>query len=61
MEQDSVAQIMYVAENHGNGSITGTGRYNTSMDFYTSSNFYYKVCSGSKVVTLLIVDTSRPC
>ncbi|KAA8583663.1 hypothetical protein FQN60_014871 [Etheostoma spectabile] len=43
MEQDSVAQIMYVVEHRDNSSITGTGRFNTSMDFYTSSNFYYKV------------------
>lgn len=52
MEQDSVAQIMYLVEHHGNSSITGTGRFNTSMDFYTSSSFYYKVCSGSEGVTV---------
>lgn len=46
MEQDSVSQIMYVVEHHDNSSITGTGRFNTSMDFYTSSSFYYKVCLG---------------
>ncbi|KAM9345133.1 CUB and zona pellucida-like domain-containing protein 1 [Symphorus nematophorus] len=43
MEQDSVAQIMYVVHHDNNSSITGTGRFNTSMDFYTSSSFYYKV------------------
>ncbi|XP_051234794.1 deleted in malignant brain tumors 1 protein-like isoform X8 [Dicentrarchus labrax] len=43
MEQDSVAQIMYLVHHRGNSSITGTGRFNTSMDFYTSSSFYYKV------------------
>ncbi|XP_059214910.1 deleted in malignant brain tumors 1 protein-like isoform X2 [Centropristis striata] len=43
MEQDSVSQIMYVVHDHDNTSITGTGRFNTSMDFYTSSSFFYKV------------------
>ncbi|XP_035519622.1 deleted in malignant brain tumors 1 protein isoform X2 [Morone saxatilis] len=43
MEQDSVAQIMYLVYHRDNSSITGTGRFNTSMDFYTSSSFYYKV------------------
>eukprot|EP00064_Thunnus_orientalis_P012933 superscaffoldBa00002042_g12969 len=43
MEQDSVSQIMYVVNHHDNSSITGTGRFNTSMAFYTSSSFYYKV------------------
>lgn len=52
MEQDSVSQIMYIVEHNGNSSITGSGRFNTSMAFYTSSNFYYKVCLGNKEVTL---------
>ncbi|XP_054653953.1 deleted in malignant brain tumors 1 protein-like [Dunckerocampus dactyliophorus] len=43
MDQDSVAQFMYLAQNHDNTSITGTGKFNTSVDFYTHSNFYYKV------------------
>ncbi|KAI3363315.1 hypothetical protein L3Q82_011939, partial [Scortum barcoo] len=43
MDQDSVSQIMYVVHHRDNSSITGTGRYNTTMDFYTSSSFYYKV------------------
>ncbi|XP_056292012.1 deleted in malignant brain tumors 1 protein-like [Pseudoliparis swirei] len=43
MDQDSVAQIMYIVRHHDNSSITGTGRFNTSMDFFTSSNFYSKV------------------
>ncbi|XP_039994519.1 deleted in malignant brain tumors 1 protein isoform X3 [Xiphias gladius] len=52
MEQDSVAQIMYLVEHHGNSSITGTGRFNTSMDFYTSSSFYYKVTQAPYEVKL---------
>ncbi|TDH01382.1 hypothetical protein EPR50_G00179850 [Perca flavescens] len=52
MEQDSVAQIMYVVEHHDNSSITGTGRFNTSMAFYTSSSFYYKVTQVPYEVTL---------
>lgn len=43
MEQDSVAQIMYVVHHRDNSSITGTGRFNTSMAFYTSNSFYYMV------------------
>lgn len=43
MEQDSVAQIMYLVNNAGNSSIIGTGRFNTTMNFYTSSSFYYQV------------------
>nr|XP_061794416.1 deleted in malignant brain tumors 1 protein-like [Nerophis lumbriciformis] len=43
MDQYSESQIMYLAQNHDNTSITGTGMFNTSMDFYTSSSFFYKV------------------
>ncbi|KAJ0004684.1 hypothetical protein NQD34_010898 [Periophthalmus magnuspinnatus] len=43
MEQDSVSQIIYEVKHHDNVSISGSGRFNTSMAFYTSSNFYYKV------------------
>uniref|UniRef100_A0A673CVE0 ZP domain-containing protein n=1 Tax=Sphaeramia orbicularis TaxID=375764 RepID=A0A673CVE0_9TELE len=43
MEQDSVSQIIYRTEHNDNSSVIGTGRFNTTMAFYTSSNFYYKV------------------
>ncbi|KAK7901234.1 hypothetical protein WMY93_018003 [Mugilogobius chulae] len=43
MEQDSVSQIIYEVDHHNNVSISGSGRFNTSMAFYTSSNFYYQV------------------
>ncbi|XP_068424078.1 CUB and zona pellucida-like domain-containing protein 1 [Clinocottus analis] len=52
MDQDSVAQIMYIVHHHDNSSITGTGRFNTSMGFYTSSNFYYKVTQVPYLVAL---------
>uniref|UniRef100_A0A8C3AQL6 CUB and zona pellucida-like domains 1, tandem duplicate 2 n=1 Tax=Cyclopterus lumpus TaxID=8103 RepID=A0A8C3AQL6_CYCLU len=64
MEQDSVAQIMYIVRHHDNSSITGTGRFNTSMDFFTSSSFYYKVTQVPYEVALnqnlyVQVDLSR--
>ncbi|XP_047207381.1 deleted in malignant brain tumors 1 protein isoform X4 [Girardinichthys multiradiatus] len=43
MEPDSVSQILFVVENGGNSSITGSGRYNTSMAFYKTGSFYEKV------------------
>lgn len=43
MEQDTMVQIMYVARERENSTITGTGRFNGSMAFYTSSSFNYKV------------------
>ncbi|XP_028278938.1 deleted in malignant brain tumors 1 protein-like isoform X4 [Parambassis ranga] len=43
MDQDSVSHTMFIVRNSGNSTITGTGRFNTTMSFYTSSNFYYKV------------------
>ncbi|XP_074531287.1 CUB and zona pellucida-like domain-containing protein 1 [Halichoeres trimaculatus] len=52
MEQDSVSEIMYLVHNLNNSSMTGTGRFNTSMDFYTSSGFFNKVTQKPYVVTL---------
>nr|XP_020454175.1 CUB and zona pellucida-like domain-containing protein 1 [Monopterus albus] len=52
LEQDSVAQIMYLVKNRGNSSLSGTGRFNTSMAFYTSSGFYSQVTQVPYVVTL---------
>lgn len=43
MEQDSVSQIIYEVTHGENVSISGSGRYNTSMAFYTSGNFYYEI------------------
>ncbi|XP_019948680.1 scavenger receptor cysteine-rich domain-containing protein DMBT1-like isoform X2 [Paralichthys olivaceus] len=52
MAPDSVSQIMYLVEKYHNSSIIGTGRFNTSMTFYTSSSFYYQVTEVPYVVTL---------
>ncbi|XP_036979908.1 deleted in malignant brain tumors 1 protein-like isoform X1 [Acanthopagrus latus] len=64
MDQDSVSQIMYLVEHLGNSSIVGTGKFNTSMNFYTSSSFYYQVTQVPYKVTLnqnlyVQVDLSR--
>lgn len=58
MEQDSISQIMFVADTGLNTTITGSGRYNTSMDFYTSSSFYNKVCLWCGLKTLSIEKNS---
>ncbi|KAM6997190.1 CUB and zona pellucida-like domain-containing protein 1 [Tautogolabrus adspersus] len=52
MDQDSVAQTMYLVHHRDNSSLTGTGKFNTSMDFYTSSSFYNKVTQVPYKVTL---------
>ncbi|KAJ8360168.1 hypothetical protein SKAU_G00166930 [Synaphobranchus kaupii] len=52
MEQDSMAQIMYVARESEVGNITGSGRFNLTMDFYTSGNFYYPVHTSPYFVSL---------
>ncbi|KAK2824435.1 hypothetical protein Q5P01_021610 [Channa striata] len=64
MEQDSVAQILYLVEHRGNSTIIGTGRFNTSMAFYKSSGFYSQVTEVPYKVTLsqnlyVQVDISR--
>uniref|UniRef100_A0A667XGN7 CUB and zona pellucida-like domains 1, tandem duplicate 1 n=1 Tax=Myripristis murdjan TaxID=586833 RepID=A0A667XGN7_9TELE len=43
MEQDTTAQIMYIARDTNSSDVTGSGRFNATMAFYTSSSFYYKV------------------
>uniref|UniRef100_A0A3Q2PZN4 CUB and zona pellucida-like domains 1, tandem duplicate 1 n=1 Tax=Fundulus heteroclitus TaxID=8078 RepID=A0A3Q2PZN4_FUNHE len=65
MEPDSVSQITFVVRHTGNNSITGSGRYNTSMAFYTSSSFYYPVTEVPYMVVLnqnlyVQVDLRRP-
>ncbi|XP_061601115.1 deleted in malignant brain tumors 1 protein [Cololabis saira] len=52
MDQDSVSQIMYVVRNLENSTITGSGRYNTSMAFYKTRSFYDKVTEDPYEVTL---------
>ncbi|KAM6956538.1 uncharacterized protein FYW47_012480 [Aplochiton taeniatus] len=43
MEQDTMVQIMYVANTTVQGVITGTGRFNATMSFYTSGDFREQV------------------
>ncbi|XP_036403057.1 deleted in malignant brain tumors 1 protein [Megalops cyprinoides] len=52
MEQDTMVQIMYEAREVANGNITGVGRFNATMAFYTSSSFYYQVYDSPYVVNL---------
>ncbi|KAJ8391790.1 hypothetical protein AAFF_G00085620 [Aldrovandia affinis] len=52
MEKDTVAQNMYEARNIIDGELTGVGRFNATMAFYTSSNFYYPVTQSPYVVDL---------
>ncbi|XP_024153133.1 deleted in malignant brain tumors 1 protein isoform X1 [Oryzias melastigma] len=52
MEKDSISQIMYIADGELNTTVTGSGRYNTSMDFYRSGSFYDKVTTFPYVVVL---------
>ncbi|XP_046885840.1 deleted in malignant brain tumors 1 protein-like [Hypomesus transpacificus] len=43
MEKDIMVQNMYQANEVSNSSITGSGRFNGTMAFYHSSNFYNQV------------------
>uniref|UniRef100_A0A8C9VYE6 Uncharacterized protein n=1 Tax=Scleropages formosus TaxID=113540 RepID=A0A8C9VYE6_SCLFO len=52
MDQDATAQIMYQAKEDINSTITGTGRFNATMNFYTSSSFITPVYSSPYIVTL---------
>ncbi|XP_053730477.1 deleted in malignant brain tumors 1 protein-like [Synchiropus splendidus] len=52
MAQESESHIMYIVNHNQNSSIIGTGMFNTSMDFYTSSSFYYKVTESPYEVNL---------
>ncbi|XP_041920839.1 deleted in malignant brain tumors 1 protein-like [Alosa sapidissima] len=52
MEKDSVSQIMYVAKEISSFNITGTGRFNTTMAFYTSGSFYQQIHDNPYYVNL---------
>ncbi|XP_063048132.1 deleted in malignant brain tumors 1 protein-like [Engraulis encrasicolus] len=52
MEKDTVSQIMYVAHDRLKFNVTGMGRFNTTMAFYTSSNFYDQVYADPYYVSL---------
>lgn len=49
MEQESLSQIMYVVKSDYNNSLIGSGRFNTTMRFYDSNNFYYPVSLAESV------------
>ncbi|KAL4640966.1 deleted in malignant brain tumors 1 protein-like [Arapaima gigas] len=52
MDQDTTVQIMYEAWENITSSITGTGRFNATMAFYTSGSFTSPVYSTPYVVAL---------
>ena len=52
MEKDSVSQIMYEASETSNFNITGTGRFNTTMAFFTSGSFYQQIYESPYYVSL---------
>ncbi|RXN29839.1 deleted in malignant brain tumors 1 -like protein [Labeo rohita] len=52
MEPDTMVQIFYKAREITNANITGTGRFNASIAFYTSSSFYYQIYDSPYEVNL---------
>ncbi|XP_073683512.1 scavenger receptor cysteine-rich domain-containing protein DMBT1-like isoform X2 [Garra rufa] len=52
MEPDTMVQIFYKASEVINANITGTGRFNASIAFYSSSSFYYKIYDSPYEVNL---------
>ncbi|XP_035652196.1 deleted in malignant brain tumors 1 protein-like isoform X2 [Oncorhynchus keta] len=52
MEQDTMVQVMYKTNDEGNGTITGTGRFNSTMAFFTNSNFYSEITQTPYKITL---------
>ncbi|XP_071247224.1 CUB and zona pellucida-like domain-containing protein 1 [Salvelinus alpinus] len=52
MEQDTMVQVMYETKDEGNGTITGTGRFNSTMAFFTNSNFYSEITQTPYKITL---------
>ncbi|XP_066549031.1 deleted in malignant brain tumors 1 protein [Amia ocellicauda] len=52
MERDTMVQIMYVARERHTGNVTGSGRYNVKMAFFTSSYFNNQVFQSPYVVDL---------
>ncbi|XDV43105.1 hypothetical protein PO909_011645 [Leuciscus waleckii] len=52
MEPDIMVQIFYKARENINANITGTGRFNASIAFYTSSSFYQQIYDSPYEVNL---------
>ncbi|XP_053488018.1 CUB and zona pellucida-like domain-containing protein 1 [Ictalurus furcatus] len=52
MARDSSVGILYEAKEITNATISGTGRFNTTMAFYPSSSFYYPITDSPYRVNL---------
>ncbi|KAF4084479.1 hypothetical protein AMELA_G00129210 [Ameiurus melas] len=52
MERDSSVGTLYEAKENTNATISGTGRFNTTMAFYPSSSFYYPITDSPYRVNL---------
>ncbi|XP_016308934.1 deleted in malignant brain tumors 1 protein [Sinocyclocheilus anshuiensis] len=52
MEPDTMVQIFYKARENINANITGTGRFNASIAFYTFSSFYQQIYDSPYEVNL---------
>ncbi|XP_039525846.1 deleted in malignant brain tumors 1 protein-like isoform X2 [Pimephales promelas] len=52
MEPDTMVQILYRARENINANITGTGHFNASIAFYTSSGFYQQIYDSPYEVNL---------
>ncbi|XP_052001805.1 deleted in malignant brain tumors 1 protein [Xyrauchen texanus] len=52
MEPDTMVEIFYKAKENINANITGTGRFNASIAFYTSSSFSQQIYDSPYQVTL---------
>ncbi|XP_043119671.1 deleted in malignant brain tumors 1 protein isoform X2 [Puntigrus tetrazona] len=52
MEPDTMVQIFYKTRENINANITGTGRFNASIAFYTSSSFHQQIYDSPYEVNL---------
>ncbi|XP_057199077.1 deleted in malignant brain tumors 1 protein-like [Triplophysa rosa] len=52
MEPDTIVQILYKTRENVNANITGTGRFNASIAFYTSSSFHQQIYDSPYEVNL---------
>lgn len=52
MERDSSVGTLYEARERENATISGTGRFNTTIDFFRSSSFSYPITESPYIVNL---------
>ncbi|XP_057200653.1 deleted in malignant brain tumors 1 protein-like [Triplophysa rosa] len=52
MEPDTIVQILFKTRENVNANITGTGRFNASIAFYTSSSFHQQIYDSPYEVNL---------